>query len=126
MTDALEKLVHDLSRTVLESEVGDGTTAKFRHMLEQVTIDGRPDAETEDPGRADSLLNCPQNFHLVANVSICQKADEAEPSGIVRKFERRFDPSNHFCASLAVQRLQVSQPPPHVLGRCWYRSRLHF
>ena len=57
-----------------------------------------------------------QNFRLVANVTVGQKTNEAQPLRVVREIQGSFDAFNHHRAAFAVERAQVFPTATDVLG----------
>src|ERR1022692_208780 len=123
MTDALKKVFHYLGRFVTRAEIRDGAATRFGHVIHQITIHRRTDAETENTRSTKSFMDFAQNFRFVANVAVGEKTNEAQPLWVVREIERGFDALDHLSWTVAVQRAQIVQAALRIFRGGFERSR---
>src|SRR5690606_24419787 len=107
VTDAIEEISHDFACAVPGTKIRNGPATYLRHSFQQVSINGRADAETEHSGTADSTMQLRKNVPLITDIAIRQERDEAKPGRVVRKVESGPDPFDHLRASGAIEAFQV-------------------
>jgi len=78
MGDAVHEDGHDFDGVVAEGDVAGDAVADAGHALQQVAVGRGADAEGEDAGVAEFLLDCGEDLVLVADEAVGEEADVAE------------------------------------------------